>query len=399
MKSFSYTAKTQNGKEVKGTINAEDEREFAAKLKEKNLALLSYEEKEVGAKKTLKKFKTKDLAFNCRQLAAMLTSGLTLVKALDILSKEQPNEQAKQIWQSVYENVQKGESFSSSLEQYNGVFPQFLISMVAAGESSGSLDVIMQRMSDHYAKENKMNNTIKSAMTYPIILGVLCIIIVIGMFTFIMPTFAGLYENPDDMPAFTKAMMAFSDSLVNFWFVYIAAIGGAIFGVIYLMKIPSTRLKWDKLIIKGPGFGPLVVKIYTARFARTLSSLYSSGIPMVECLQRSSAILGNMYIDEKFQDVVDEVKQGETLSASIQRTEIFDTMFCSIIFVGEEAGALDTILSKTAEYYDEEADSAVGRLVSMLEPVMIIIMGVAVCMLLLAVFPALYGSFDQIANG
>ena len=242
-----------------------------------------------------------------------------------------------------------------------------------------------------------MNNTIKGAMTYPIILGVLCIVIIIAMFTFIMPTFAGLYESPDDMPAFTKIMMAFSDSLVHFWYIYIAVIAGIIFAITYVMKIPATRLKWDKLIIKGPGWGPLVVKIYTARFARTLSSLYSSGIPMVECLQRSSSILGNRYIDELFENVVDEVKQGETLSASIQRTEIFDSMFCSIIFVGEESGALDTILAKTAEYYDEEADSAVARLVGMLEPVMIIVMGVAVCMLLLAVFPALYGSFDAIA--
>lgn len=397
MKSFSYVAKTQAGKQVKGTINAEDERDFKAQAIAKNLEILKYEEKDISEKNTLKKFSTKDLAFNCRQLAAMLTSGLTLVKALDILSKEQPNEQAKQIWQSVYENVQKGESFSSSLERYRGVFPEFLISMVAAGESSGSLDVIMQRMSDHYAKENKMNNTIKGAMTYPIILAFLCIVVIIGMFTFIMPTFAGLYENPDDMPGFTKLMMSFSNSLVHYWFVYIIVIGGAIFAVIYIMKIPSTRLKWDKFIIKGPAFGPLVVKIYTARFARTLSSLYSSGIPMVECLQRSSAILGNRYIDEKFRDVVDEVKQGETLSSSIQRTEIFDSMFCSIIFVGEEAGALDTILAKTSDYYDEEADSAVGRLVSLLEPVMIIIMGVAVCCLLLAVFPAMYGSFEAIA--
>ncbi len=397
MKSFSYTGTTPAGKQVKGTINAEDERDFMSQVSQKGLTNLKYEEKEITSSKTIKKFNTKDLAFCCRQLAAMLTSGLTLVKALDILSKEQPNEQAKQVWQDVYENVQKGESFSSSLEQYRGVFPEFLISMVSAGESSGSLDVIMQRMSDHYQKENKMNNTIKGAMTYPIILGVLCIVIIIAMFTFIMPTFAGLYESPDDMPAFTKAMMAFSNSLVNFWYIYIIVIGGIIFGVTYIMKIPATRLKWDKLIIKGPGFGPLVVKIYTARFARTLSSLYSSGIPMVECLQRSSSILGNRYIDELFENVVDEVKQGETLSASIQRTEIFDSMFCSIIFVGEEAGALDTILSKTAEYYDEEADSAVGRLVGMLEPVMIIVMGIAVCMLLLAVFPALYGSFDQIA--
>ncbi len=397
MKSFSYVGKTQAGKEVKGTINAEDEKDFMAQARQKGYEILRYEEKDIKSKNTIKKFTTKDLAFNCRQLAAMLTSGLTLVKALDILSKEQPSQQAREIWQSVYENVQKGESFSSSLEQYRGVFPEFLISMVSAGESSGSLDVIMQRMSDHYAKENKMHNTIKGAMTYPIILGILCIVIIIAMFTFIMPTFAGLYESPDDMPAFTKVMMAFSDSLVHFWYIYIMVIVGVIFAVTYVMKIPATRIKWDKLIIKGPAWGPLVVKIYTARFARTLSSLYSSGIPMVECLQRSSAILGNRYINELFVNVVDEVKQGETLSSSIQRTEIFDSMFCSIIFVGEEAGALDTILSKTAEYYDEEADSAVARLVSLLEPVMIIVMGVAVCMLLLAVFPALYGSFDAIA--
>lgn len=397
MKSFSYTGTTPAGKQVKGTINAEDERDFMAQVSQKGLTDLKYEEKDVKSSKTIKKFNTKDLAFMCRQLAAMLTSGLTLVKALDILSKEMPTEQAKEVWQSIYENVQKGESFSTALEQYRGVFPEFLISMVAAGESSGSLDTIMQRMSDHYQKENKMNNTIKGAMTYPIILGVLCIVIIIAMFTFIMPTFAGPYESPDDMPAFTKIMIAFSDSLVNFWFIYIAVIAGIIFAITYVMKIPATRLKWDKLIIKGPGWGPLVVKIYTARFARTLSSLYSSGIPMVECLQRSSSILGNRYIDELFENVVDEVKQGETLSASIQRTEIFDSMFCSIIFVGEESGALDTILAKTAEYYDEEADSAVARLVGMLEPVMIIVMGVAVCMLLLAVFPALYGSFDAIA--
>ncbi|MBE6850266.1 MAG: type II secretion system F family protein [Ruminococcus sp.] len=397
MKSFSYVAKTAADKQVKGTINAEDEREFSAKLREKGLTLISYEEKEIGAKKTTKKFKTKELAFNCRQLAAMLTSGLTLVKSLDILSKEQPNETSRAIWQSVYENVQKGESFSSSLEMYKGVFPEFLISMVAAGESSGSLDVIMQRMSDHYAKENKMNNTIKGALTYPIILLILCIAIVIGMFTFIMPTFANLFEDPNDMPPLTRVMMGFSDSLVNFWFIYVAVVVAIVVGAIYALKIPSTRLKWDKFIIKGPAFGPLVVKIYTARFARTLSSLYSSGIPMVECLQRSSSILGNRYIDQCFVNVIDEVKQGETLSASIQRTEIFDSMFCSIIYVGEESGALDTILTKTSDYYDEEADSAVSRLVSLLEPLMIIIMGIAVGLVVAAVLPAMYDSFDAIA--
>ena len=240
-------------------------------------------------------------------------------------------------------------------------------------------------------QSHKVRNTIL------IILGVLMIVIIVFMFVFIMPTFAGMYENPDDMPALTKVMMGFSDSLVQFWYIYLVVIVGIVFGVMYMLKIPSTRLKWDKLIIKGPGFGPLVVKVYTARFASTMASLYSSGIPMVDCLKRSSAILGNSYISLLFEQVIDEVKQGETLSSSIQRTEIFDSMFCSIIFVGEEAGALDSILTKTADYYDEEADAAVGRLVGMLEPLMIIIMGVAVGLLLAAIFPALYGSFDAIA--
>jgi len=397
MKSFSYVATTAAGKQVKGTENAEDVKEFTKRMKDKGYTVTKYEEKDIEKKKTIKNFKTKDLAFNCRQLAAMLTSGLTLVKALDILSKEQPTEDAKEVWQSVYESVQKGESFSDALLQYRGIFPDFMVAMVSAGESSGSLDTIMQDLSDYYQKQNKMNNTIKGAMTYPLVLGVLMLVIIIFMFVFIMPTFAGMYDNPDDMPALTKVMMGFSDSLVNYWYIYIAVIVGIIFGITYMLKIPSTRLKWDKFIIKGPGFGPLVVKIYTARFANTMASLYSSGISMVDCLKRSSAILGNSYISQCFEQVIDEVKQGETLSSSIQRTEIFDSMFCSIIFVGEEAGALDSILTKTGEYYDEEADSAVGRLVGMLEPLMIIIMGVAVGLLLASIFPALYGSFDAIA--
>ena len=397
MKSFSYVATTAAGKQVKGTINAEDVRDFTKQAKDKGLTVTKYEEKDIEKKKTIKSFNTKDLAFNCRQLAAMLTSGLTLVKALDILSKEQPTEDAKAVWQDVYENVQKGEAFSDALLQYRGVFPDFMVAMVSAGESSGSLDTIMQDLSDYYQKQNKMNNTIKGAITYPAVLAVLMLVIIIFMTVFILPTFAGMYEDPDDMPALTKILMGFSDSLINYWYIYAVVVVGLIFGVTYMLKIPSTRLKWDKFIIKGPGFGPLVVKVYTARFANTMASLYSSGISMVDCLKRSSQILGNSYISQCFENVIDEVKQGETLSSSIQRTEIFDSMFCSIIFVGEEAGALDSILAKTGEYYDEEADSAVGRLVGMLEPLMIIIMGVAVGLLLAAIFPALYGSFDAIA--
>lgn len=396
MSRYSYTAKDASGTQRTGTMMANNERDLNEKLKEKGLSVVTYKEDASSTKESAYKFKTKDLAFDCRQMAAMMTSGLTIVKTLEILCREQSNDAAKQIWQDIYENVQKGESFSSALEQHRGSFPQFLISMVGAGESSGSLDVIMQRMSDHYAKENKMNNKIKGAMTYPIILGFLCIVIVIGMFTFIMPTFRDLFSDPDQIPALTKMMFSFSDFLKSKWYILIIVIGAIVLGFSYALKLSSFRIKWDRFIIKGPYFGPLVVKIYTGRFSRTLSSLYSSGLPMVECLQRSSDVLGNSYISEKFETVIDEVKQGEPLSAAIQRTEIFDSMFCSIIYVGEESGALDDILDKSSDYYEEEADSAISSLVSMMEPLMIIIMGVAVGLIVASVLPALYASMENV---
>lgn len=395
MPSYAYTAKDAVGNVRQGNMYAENEQEFRAKIREKGLYVSDFKERRTDVK-TVKKFKTKDLAFCTRQLAAMLTSGLTLVKALDILCKEQESEAARNVWRDVYENVQKGESFSDALEVHGGVFPTLFSAMVGAGEASGSLDVIMQRLSDYYANQNKISNTIKSAMIYPIILVVLTVAVVIGVFVFIMPTFTDLYEDENQMPMLTKAMVSIGNFLVSYWYIVISLTAALIFAFIYGMKVPSFRLKWDRFIIKGPGFGKLVVKIYTARFAQTMASLYSSGLPMVECLKRSSDTLNNSYISLKFRDIIDEVKSGETLSSSVQRADIFDSMFCSIIFVGEEAGALDDILAKTAAYYDEEADSAVKRLCAMLEPVMLIVLGVVIGLVCGAFFPAMYGAFENV---
>jgi len=393
--SFAYTAKDAAGNIRKGVMTAEDEQEFLAKIREKGMYVTDYKERQTSTK-TLKKFRTKDLAFSTRQLAAMLTSGLTLVKALDILCKEQESEAARNVWRDVYENVQKGESFSDALEVHGSVFPTLMTSMVGAGESSGQLDVIMQRLSDYYANQNKISNTIKSAMVYPAILAVMTVAVVIGVFVIIMPTFQALYEDPTQMPILSRAMMAIGNFIVKHWLIMILATAAIIFVIVYALKLPDVRLKWDRFKIKGPAFGKLVVKIYTARFAQTMASLYSSGLPMVECLKRSADTLNNTYISLKFRDIIDEVKSGETLSSSIQRADIFDSMFCSIIFVGEEAGALDEILAKTAEFYDEEADSAVKRLCSLLEPLMLIVMGVVIGLVAGAFFPALYDSIGHI---
>lgn len=397
MKTFIYTATDVQGKVVKNQkMNAEDVNDFLEKIHDKGLFCSSYKEAKGGSGKNLHKFTTKELAYDCRQMSAMLTSGLTLVKSLDIMQREQQKDAPKQIYREIYEEVQKGTSFSDAIKMQGDAFPNFFISMVQAGESSGSLDQVMKKMEDQYASDAKLNNKIKSSMMYPIILCVLCVAIVIILFTFIMPTFKDLLTE-EDMHGLTGALFAFSDGFKKFWWVILLVIVALVFVIKYAMKIPDVRYKWDQLIIKMKPVGPLVVKVYTARFGSTLASLYSSGIPMVECLAKSSNILNNLYISKKFETVIDEVKQGETLSVAIQRTGIFESMFTSIIYVGEESGALDTILTKSANFYKEEADEAITRLVGLIEPVMIIFMGTAIGLVIAGILPAIYNSMGNIS--
>lgn len=397
MKTFVYTATDVQGNTVKNArMSAEDVNDFLEKIHEKGLFCSSYKETDSKKGNTLHKFKTKELSYNCRQLSAMLNSGLTLVRSLDILYKEQEKDSAKQVFRDIFEEVQKGSSFSDALKMQSGAFPDFMISMVQAGESSGSLDVIIRRLEYFYDKQNKLNSKIKSSLMYPIILAVLCVVIVIFLFTFILPTFKDLMTE-EDMHGLTGALFAIADSLTGYWYIYVGSVLAAAFLIFYGLKIPDVRYKYDKLICKIPKAGKLVMKVYTGRFARTLSSLYSSGIPMVEALERSAGVLNNSFIQKAFITVIDEVKQGEQLSVSIQRTGIFESMFCSILFVGEESGALDTILEKSADFYEDESDEAIQRLVSMIEPIMIIVMGVAIGFVIAGVLPAIYNSMENIA--
>ena len=399
MASFSYVASDINGRTVRGRDTADNYQQLIEKLKEKNLFGTSYTEiveKEEKAKYT---FKTKDLAFLCRQLSSMLTSGISIVRALNILYTQQEDKKQKAVLLEIYEDVQRGRSFSESVASKKGVFPVFFVSMVAAGEASGNLDMIMQRVSDHYAKENKINNKIKSSMTYPIVLLVMMLIIVIAMFTFIMPMFMDMFSSPDDMPALTKAMMDFSNFLKEKWYICIAIVIALVFAIRILLKAPNTRLKYDELLCNMPKIGKLMKTIYTSRFARTMSNLFSSGMQMVECIEKSVGTLGNSYIEKVFRDqVIEDVKQGESLSNAITKTNIFEGIFTSIIYVGEESGTLDDILAKTADYYDEEADTAISKLVGLMEPLLIIILGVCVGLIVASVLPALYGSFGAVAN-
>lgn len=396
LKNYTYVAKDKLGKTLKGAISAENSGELMRIIHSRELFLLSYSESVSVTRGSGHKFKLKELAFICRQLSSMLTAGMSLVKSLDILYKEQASKKAKAVLLEVYEQVQKGSSLSQALNMQSGAFPEFFISMVAAGEASGSLDTVMGRLSDHYAKENRLNNKIKSATTYPIILSIMALVVVIGLFAFIMPTFMDMFENVE-LPMLTRVMIAISDFVRGKWYVLIIIAAAIFIAIRITLRTPSGRLFFDRSILSLPKVGKLITKVYTGRFARTLSSLYSSGISMVECLEKSASVLGNQYINKAFEEVIDSVKRGETISNSISKTNIFESMFCSILYVGEESGALDDILVKTSDYYEEESDSAITRLVGLLEPVLIIFLGALVGLVIASILPAMYTMMQGIS--
>ena len=397
MKKFSYQATDVNGKTIRGQEMAEDYQDLQQKLKEKNLYVTIY--RDLGANDAVDvkyRFKTKEVSFISRQLASMTSAGLSLVRALYILQEQQEKPKAKRVLLDIYEEVQKGKSFSEVLESKPGVFPDLFVSMVAAGEASGTLDQILIRVSDHFANANKTNNKVKGALVYPVILLILALAVIILMFTAILPTFANMM-SPDDMTPLSRAMLSFSDSLINHWYIYLIVIGVIILLFWVGRKTPSVKLKMDELILRMPKVGKLISTIYTGRFARNMSNLYAAGLQMVDCIEKSVSVLGNSYVNKRFEEVVDNIKLGESMSKAVEKTGIFEGMFTSIIFVGEESGTLDTILSKAADYYEEEGDTAITKLVGMLEPVMIIIMGVAIGLVLAAIFPMLYGGMTNVS--
>ena len=394
---YSYVATDVNGSTVRGKEYADDYLDLNEKLRAKNLFCTEYSEIQEKQSDAKYKFKTKDLAFICRQLASMLTAGISLVRSLHILYSQEENKKAKAALLEIYEDVQKGRSFAEAVQARPGVFPLLFVSMVAAGEASGNLDVIMTRVADYYLNQNKTNNQIKSALIYPIVLLCLLVAVFFGLFIFIMPMFRDLAG--DDLPPLSAAMFAISDFLIPYWWTIILGVGVIVLVIYFLKKTPWFALWFDEMKVKMPKVGPLLIVIYTGRFARTMANLYASGLQMVDCIEKSADTLNNQYISNLFHEsVVEDVKHGEALSTAITKIGIFPGVFTSIIMVGEESGALDDILNKSADYYEDESATAIAKLVGLMEPLMIIFLGIMIGMILAGIFPILYGGMANVGN-
>lgn len=396
MARFKYVAKDMSGKIHKGTVEAASENALTQQLREENLYLV--EAKDLNGAKKHKKLKAKQLAAFCRELSTLLASGVTLVRALDIISEQEGmNKDERDIYKDVLQDLKRGISLSDAMESKE-CFPDLMIGMIRSGEGSGNLDLVTQRLSIQYEKDYKLTQQVKSAMTYPCILLVLCVVIVILIVTFILPQFQSLFDQMESLPMITNILIAVSNFLVQKWYIALLIVAVIVALIRIIVGIPSVRRSVDWMKVHMWGFGKLFKVVYTARFARTLSSLYSSGMPLVSAVGVAAKTIGNGYVESQFDEVITMVRGGVPLSQGLREVDGLLKKLSSTILVGEESGRLDVMLDSIAETLEADAEQATKRMVTLLEPILIIFMALIVGCIMIGVMLPIYQSYSAIEN-
>ena len=396
MARFKYVAKDMSGKVHKGTVEAASENALTQQLREENLYLV--EAKDLNGAKKHKKLKAKQLAAFCRELSTLLASGVTLVRALDIISEQEGiNKDERDIYKDVLQDLKRGISLSDAMESKE-CFPDLMIGMIRSGEGSGNLDLMTQRLSVQYEKDYKLTQQVKSAMTYPCILLVLCVVIVILIVTFILPQFQSLFDQMESLPMITNILIAVSNFLVQKWYIALLTVAVIVALIRIIVGIPAVRRGVDWMKVHMWGFGKLFKVVYTARFARTLSSLYSSGMPLVSAVGVAAKTIGNGYVESQFDEVITMVRSGVPLSQGLREVDGLLKKLSSTILVGEESGRLDVMLDSIAETLEADAEQATKRMVTLLEPILIIFMALIVGCIMIGVMLPIYQSYSAIEN-
>ena len=394
---FKYKAKDEKGKVISGTMVATSDQDLYAKLKEDKKFLL--ESKEVVKKVSSRRIKSDALAEFARNLGQMVGSGISLVRALRIISEDESiKPKQRDIYAAVLKQVLAGVALSDALQAQGDSFPPLLINMFRSAESSGNLDQVALQMADYYDKEYRLNQKIKSAMAYPKLLCVMIVAVVAVIMGYVIPQFQSLFAQMEQLPITTTILLGISNFVKNRWYVIIAM--GFVLYVIYrvLISMPPVKLFLAKLELHMPKIGYLRRIIYTARFSRTLSSLYSAGISVLSCIEIAKTTIGNAYIEKQFETVFADIKGGESMSAAVEKVDGFTQKLPASISVGEETGALDKMLVALASQMEYDSDQAIQRMVGMLEPLMIVVMALVVGFIMIAVIQPIYGSYDAIAS-
>lgn len=389
MPTFKYKVMNHQGGKIEGTFKANNKNEVLAMIEDNNYYPIEIKEvlerEEQSLFESFAKVKTKDLYIFCRQFHTMINAGANISNALDVLRNQSTNKKLKKSLNDAHDNVQKGTSLSEALRNHSDVFPDLLINMINTGEVSGNLDVIMSRMASHYEKENKINNQLKSAMVYPMVLAVLSVVVVIFLLTFIMPTFIGMFEGSGvELPGPTKFVMGLSKFIQTKWYILLIVVGGIVYGMKIYARTPVGRLSIDEFKLKLPIIKDITEKVIVSRFTRTLSTVLASGLPLVQALEVVQKVVGNKVAENSLEAIKEKVLKGVSLGEALGEATIFPMMLQSMIKIGEESGSLDDILDKTANFYDEELEAGMKRMTTMIEPLMIIIMGVVIGFIVIA---------------
>ena len=344
---------------------------------------ISVEEKVMGSKEIVlfqsKKIKLKDISLFCKQMSVMLESGIPLNNAVDILEQQATSKNLKSSLKVVSKSLKEGSQLSKAMLDQEGMFPDLLIRMVQAGEKTGKLDEVLEKMSEHYTKELKTSRQIQGAMIYPAVLAFLAVAAVLALLYVVIPSFSGIFEQSGmAMPLPTRIVLAASNFVRSSWYILFGVTGILVFLSLRYRSTEAGRYHLDRLklnlpVIKGP-----MQKIVTARFASTLAILTSAGIPLVEAIESAAATTNNAVVIEKMKIANEGLQKGERLTGMITATGLFPPMMLSMVKIGEESGSLESMLVKTSDYYEEELETAIKQLLSLLEPAMIIVMGVII---------------------
>jgi len=394
MAKYQWEGRSRNGSSQKGVMEAPNQAVVEAQLKRFGFSAVTIKEQGKGLSMELKlpgfgskKVTTKEIVIFTRQFATMIDSGLPLVQCLEILSSQQENKTFKDVLLKVKESVESGSTFADALAKHPKVFDNLFVSLVAAGEVGGILDTILSRLAAYTEKAMKLTKQIKGAMVYPATVMSIAVIVVGVIMVFVIPTFAKMFADfGGDLPGPTKLVIALSNFLVKYLVVIIAAV----FALIFLFKkyyaTNKGRKTVDRLALRAPVVGDLIRKVAVAKFTRTLGTLVSSGVPILDGLDIVARTAGNKIVEEAIMHVRQSISEGKTIAEPLQQSGVFPPMVVQMIAVGEATGAMDAMLSKIADFYDDEVDSAVGAMTAMLEPMLMVFLGVVVGGLVIAMY-------------
>jgi type IV pilus assembly protein PilC len=403
MATYAFKALDLAGAPTKGEMEAGDKQAVAAQLRSKGLIVVDIEERTPASAGDLlagfKKVKADDLVIATRQLSTMVNSGMSLLRSLYVIEEQTENDKLRDIWIAVRKDVEAGLALSDSLAKHPDVFNDLYVAMVQAGETGGILDNTLVRVAEQLEKDAALRRQVKAAMVYPSLIGGFALVVLFALVAFLVPVFEKIFKDfGGELPAITKFTVWLSHMMTGRWYVMLAVTVAVVWTFRRWKKTETGRMQWDRLKLKFPmKIGGIVQKVALARFSRTFSGLIAAGVPMLEAIDITGRTSGNRVIEKAMEDVRESVKKGGSLTAPMtQVPEAFPVMVTQMIGVGEETGALETMMTKVADFYEEQVEAAVKALTSILEPIMIVVVGAIVGFIVIAMYLPMFKVYDQI---